>query len=307
MVLIVVLFPETKYRREFNEASTMGTVVLEDTSKPSVQHVDTSEQSTVVAPTGGGRPSMRQYLPIQRSDNRWKAFLIRDFFSPFRIVVYPIILWAALCLTGPADLTLYYNLTESAILSASPYNMHPIDVGYTNFAFAIGSVVGVLTAGPFSDWMIKRSTIRNNGIREAELRLPALIPFGIALAVGMALAAAATQYKWPWPVLVVLGYGSAGLGITSIPTIGIAYAVDCYKPVSGELMVIATVMKNTSGFAMSYWVPSLGEAHGLMVPLMVWFTFTMLPLFLAIPLWIWGKRLRRWTKDACVHKYEKLL
>lgn len=305
MVLITILFPETKYRRKSNETTLSEDLASRDAAKRSTEHVDVNEQGATIV--GHGRPALRQYMPIQKPDHRWKAFLIRDFISPFRIVIYPIIFWAALCLAGAADLTLYYNLTESFILSVAPYNFDTAGVGYSNFAFVVGSVIGVLTAGPFSDWIVHRATIRNNGVREAEMRLPALIPFGVALAIGVSLSAVGIQYSWPWPVLVIFGFGSAGLGVTSVPTIGIAYAIDCYKPVSGELMVIATVLKNSSGFAMSYWIPSLGEAHGFMTPLMVWWTFTALPILLAIPLYFWGKNLRRWTKNVTVHQYEEPL
>jgi MFS family permease len=80
-------------------------------------------------------------------------------------------------LAGPADLLLLFNLTESPLLSSPAYRFNPGQVGYTNFAFFVGGIIGVATAGPFSDWLARRSTKKNNGIREAEMRLPALIPF----------------------------------------------------------------------------------------------------------------------------------
>jgi hypothetical protein len=47
--------------------------------------------------------------------------------------------------------------------------------------------------------------------------------------------------------VLVVGYGFAGLQVVTIPTITITYAIDCYKPATGEIMVIATVCKNTFG------------------------------------------------------------
>lgn len=40
--------------------------------------------------------------------------------------------------------------------------------------------------------------------------------------------------------LLSAGLGFSGLALTSIPTISVAYAVDCYKTISGEIMVVAT-------------------------------------------------------------------
>lgn len=307
--LIIACFPETKYPR-LSEPRPAPQVAREEVTDPNPQtkatsmtHVETPETSTALI--GRGRPSRRQFLPIQKPDTRWKQFLIRDFFAPFRIAIYPIVIWAGLCLMGASDLVLIFNMTESFILSVAPYDMATDEVGYTNFAFAIGAIIGMATAGPLSDWIIKKATAKNNGVREAEMRLPALIPYAVLVTIGVALSAAAIQRQWPWEVLVIMGYGSAGLGITSLPTIGIAYAIDCYKPISGELMVVGTVLKNTVGFGMAFWVPDLGEKYGFMRPLMIWFTFTALPFVLAIPLYFWGKNLRRITRNSSVHHYEE--
>ena len=154
-------------------------------------------------------------------------------------------------LAGPADVLLIFNLTESSLLAAPPYNFNPGQVGYTNFAFFIGGLIGVATGGPLSDWVAKRATRRNNGIREAEQRLPALIPFSILTVILHVVGGLATQRHWSWPILLVFGYGLSGLSVTTVPTIAIAYAIDCFKPISGEIMIIATIFKNTVSFVPS--------------------------------------------------------
>lgn len=47
--------------------------------------------------------------------------------------------------------------------------------GFFNFAILIGALLGLLTAGPLSDWISMRATIKNNGVREPEMRLPAMV------------------------------------------------------------------------------------------------------------------------------------
>jgi hypothetical protein len=44
-----------------------------------------------------------------------------------------------------------------------------------------------------------------------------------------------------------------------------------------------------------------------MTPLMVWFTFTVGPMLLALPLYFWGKRLRMATRNSSVHSYDEML
>ena len=222
-------------------------------------------------PVGKGAPNRQSFAFFRRPDPRWKQFLIRDITLPVRTFLYPIIFWAGLLVANSANTLLLWNMTESSVLSNLPYNWTPSQVGFANFAFAIGGIVGLATAGPFSDWIAKRATRRNNGIREAEMRLPAIIPFAVLSAIGIVIGGLGYQHLWPWESILVVGYGLTGLSVTTVPTIAIAYAIDCYKPISGEIMVVATVLKNTQGFAMSYWVPSLAARNGLLTVCMVQF------------------------------------
>jgi hypothetical protein len=230
--------------------------------------------------------------------------LVRDIFSPLYVFLFPIIFWAGLNVAGPANLLLFWNLTESSVLSSPPYNWSPGAVGYSNFAFVVGGMLGLVTAGPFSDWVAKQMTKRNNGVREAEMRLLALIPYFITTVIGIVVGGLAYDRQWKWQLILVFGYGLTGLSATTVPTIAIAYAVDCYKPIAGEIMVVATVLKNTCGFAMSYWVPPLAARKGLFAPAMVEFALTVGPMLLGVPLYFLGKRLRKLTRNSAVHRYE---
>lgn len=107
---------------------------------------------------------------------------------------------------------------------------------------------------------------------------------------------------WPWPAIIVCGFGFSGLAVTSIPAISIAYAVDCYKPISGEIMVVGTVLKNVLGFSLSYWIFDIAAKNGFVTVYMIQFAVSMLPVVLTIPLYYYGKSLRRMTKNSDIHK-----
>lgn len=62
------------------------------------------------------------------------------------------------------------------------------------------------------------------------------------------------DHYWTWQVIIVLGFGLVGVQVVSIPTIAITYAIDCYTPVAGQIMVISTVCKNTFGVSFLYRV-----------------------------------------------------
>lgn len=233
--------------------------------------------------------------------------MVRDLTTPFIVFFNPIVFWAALMLAGPADLLLLFNLTESGLFGSPAYNWSPSAVGYSNFAFFIGGLIGVATAGPLSDWLARRATTKNNGIREAEMRLPALIPYVCVFIISHIVGAVGYQRLWPWQAILVCGFGFSGLAVTSIPTIAIAYAVDCYKPISGEIMVVATVLKNVLGFCFSYWVFSVAARDGFVAVYMTQFAVDMLPVVLTIPLYFFGKSLRRWTRNSDLHRMEAMI
>jgi hypothetical protein len=237
-------------------------------------------------------------------------FVIRDTWTPVKVFFNPIILWAGLMLAGPADLVLFFNITESVIFAAPPYLFSPENVGYTNFAFVVGALLGLASAGPFSDWVAARATRKNNGIREPEMRLPALWFFMFITILSVILGGIGYQRHWGWGHIVVWGYGFAGFGVTTVPTISITYAIDCYKPISGEIMVVATVIKNFIGFSYSYWLFSVAHTSkdGWITPAMVVFACTVGPALFAFPLYYGlGKKIRTWTRNSDVHRMEQII
>ncbi|KAF2644118.1 MFS general substrate transporter [Massarina eburnea CBS 473.64] len=321
--MIALTFPETKYHRRggAKSVSPPGSIrgvlgentsdeIEKETGIASRNSDETEGTNARLLPVGHGRPSRKQFMPFQKPDSAWKSFVVRDIWTPIKVFFNPIIFWAGLMLAGPADLVLFFNLTESPVLAAPPYNFTPEQVGYTNFAFVVGALLGLATAGPLSDWIAARATVKNNGVREAEMRLPALCFYMIITILSVILGGIAYQRQWAWGHIIVWGYGFAGLSVTTVPTICIAYAIDCYKPIAGEIMVVATVCKNFIAFSYSYWIFDLAYSSkdGWITPAMVIFACTLGPALFAFPLYYgFGKRIRRWTRNSNVHRMEEMI
>lgn len=324
IVLLALTFPETKFHRDSAKAQNAN--ATPGSNQPGVTEEDTREGSTekqtpqiVDHPSdseislsflGQGRPSREQFMPFRKPDSRWKTFVVRDTWTPVKVFFNPIVLWAGLMLAGPADLVLFFNISESVIFAAPPYLFGPEGVGYVNFAFVVGALLGLATAGPFSDWVAARATRKNNGVREPEMRLPALWPFMIITILSVILGGIGYQRHWPWGHIMVWGYGFAGFSVTTVPTISITYAIDCYKPISGEIMVVATVFKNLIGFSYSYWIFNLAQTSkdGWITPAMIIFACTVGPAFFAFSLYYgMGKKIRTWTRNSDVHRMEQVI
>lgn len=131
-----------------------------------------------------------------------------------------------------------------------------------NFAILVGAFIGLATAGPFSDWVSARFTRKNNGIREPEMRLIAMVPYVIIMYLGNIVVAVGYEKKWPWEAIVIIGFTCAGIQVAALPAISSTYAVDSYKPVAGSLFVAITVNKNVWGYGFSKFITPWAEEAG---------------------------------------------
>jgi Major Facilitator Superfamily len=312
---LLFFFPETLWNRSTQSPKVQSgtTTPLQDGKPQLTTHSDSSsaeeaiaDESIVDHQLGRGRPSRSQFNLTQGINRKALSTIWHHIVTPIELFSFPIVFWVCMAMGAAANALLCVNITQSQALAAPPYNFGPQNVGFANFALAAGAVIGLLTAGPMSDWIAMRATRRNGGIREPEMRLPALIPFILIAALGMTVVGVGYQNHWPWEAVIILGFTCVGMITVAIPTITITYAIDCYKPVAGQIMVIATVVKNTFGFGETYYVNkwAITAPSGFVAPLMLLGAmtvgFTTLGMLVSLK---WGKTMRRWTRDAKVHGF----
>lgn len=304
IVGLFVLFPETRRMYRKSAAPTPASMHRDEKDPASARLEDVPAEAQLDAHLGKGRPSRKQFSVLQPIDRDALRDVVRHFVTPVRLFFIPIIFWASMSMGAAANALLACNLLQSQVLAAPPYNFSPAQVGYANFALVGGGAVGLLVAGPWSDWLSARSTRRNKGIREPEMRLISLVPFIAAALVGLVAFGVGSQDQWPWPAIIIVGLGLAGLQVVAIPTIVITYAIDCYKPVTGEIMVIMTVCKNTFGFGMTYYMNDWATADGFIPPMMLLMAMTVgFTLIGMVFFMFYGKTCRRWTKDSKIHQF----
>lgn len=314
LIGLVFLFPETRRMHEspsmmaLSRSLDAGAVGVDDktssTQLESFHDIGETEASGQDQWLGRGKPSRSQFSLRQPIDREALRSILRHLLTPVHIFFFPIILWASMSMGSAANALLAVNILQSQALAAPPYNFTPAQVGYANFALVGGGVLGLLVAGPWSDWLSAKATAKNGGIREPEMRLPSLIPFVAAALVGLVAFGVGIQHEWPWPAVVVVGFGLVGLQVVAIPTLAITYAIDCYKPATGEIMVIATVCKNTFGFGMTYYMPDWAAGEGFIPPVMMMLAMTVGITLLGVILFIFfGRSCRRLTRDSKVHGF----
>ncbi|KHN98022.1 MFS transporter [Metarhizium album ARSEF 1941] len=265
--LLIVLFgfPETIWHRARDDGRGSGNGDwAAKSSDPALQDVvhDAREPGRPQESwIGRGRPNREQWQIFQTTPLTWRL-VWHEVWMPWRIFLFPIVLFASFAVSWSCSGLLIINLTQSQVFSAPPYNWSAQSVGFTSLPLFVGAIIGLVTAGPFSDWVCARATARNGGVREPEMRLPAMIPYIVLMMLGHVVPAIGYQQKWPWQAIVIVGYTCTGIQVAGLPSIASTYAVDSYKPVAGALFVAITVNKNVWGYGMAEFVTAWSEEAG---------------------------------------------
>lgn len=273
LVVCIFFFPETRYHRELPAATTEadaangvitnGTVGVtkeapgdSDQEKPlalqdegleitptatkrsnangsDLAHVHTHEDPSL----GCGKPGKKQFMPF----SAYAGGVLRELWLPLYLHIFPIVEFAAFAVSWSAAGFLVVNLSQLQVFAAPPYNFSPQTIGFFNISVLVGGLIGLFTCGPLSDWTAAYLTKKNNGVREPEMRLVAMVPYIIIMIIGSVVTAVGYDRHWPWQVIVIIGYSFLGIQVSALPSISSTYAVDSYKPVTGSLFVAITV------------------------------------------------------------------
>lgn len=212
-------FPETKWRRmhpdEIRKVETEKAVqsstgkVNVDTKEgltgieksvsaelPDLSHAATAPKDPFL---GKGKPSKQQFKLFQPNAHPFKSILL-DLWIPWKLFAFPIVEFASFVVSWSASCLLTINLTQSQAFAAPPYEFTPLTIGFFSFANLVGAIIGLVTAGPLSDWISMKLTRRNNGVREPEMRLPTMIPYFILMLIGNFIVAFGWRDGWTWKV-----------------------------------------------------------------------------------------------------------
>lgn len=218
-ILLLFLFPETTWQRspplEAHRQNTETKVSCKQipqkgiseppgTPKPAIEELKTAQHETEAVAelgiwNGKGYPSKAQFS-LLRSGTQSPRRILTNFFMLWKLLLFPIVELSAFVVSWSASFMLELNLTQSQAFAAPPYNLKAQTIGLFNIAILIGAFIGLATNGVLSDWLAMTLTKRNNGIREPEMRLPAMIPFVMIAVLGNIVVGFGYQYKWSWKV-----------------------------------------------------------------------------------------------------------
>lgn len=216
-----------------------------------------------------------------------------------RIFTFPAV-WFAGLQWGMQNVALSFYLTvQEDYWVEAPWYYGDAAVSNMNLPCLIGSVIGCFYGGYCSDkfqlWMSRR----NKGIMEAEFRLYLMFLCVAIFPTGMWLFGIGSSKGWSWPVPYV-GLGFIGFGYGCAGDLSITYLADSYPDMILEGMVGVAVINNTMAmiftFVASYWLDT-----GLRDCFIELGVLSLVILMLSLPMIMFGKRSRQWTRERYVN------
>ncbi|POS78715.1 hypothetical protein DHEL01_v202899 [Diaporthe helianthi] len=220
---------------------------------------------------------------------------------PFGLILLPPILWAALV----ESVTIGFLVAVTSNVDPafhSAYNFEAWQVGLCFIASCLGSAIGIPAGGKLGDVVADHFTKKNGGIREPEMRLPAILPSLITTPLALVLYGVGIQNKLHW-ICPTIGLGLLNFSVVQATNIALVYVIDSYRPVAGEVTLAVMGFKSLFGFLLSFytnpWVAQSGylNAYGAMAGI------SAAILVLWVPLYVWGRHIRHVTWSWPVISY----
>ncbi|OAA63700.1 Major facilitator superfamily domain, general substrate transporter [Niveomyces insectorum RCEF 264] len=199
---------------------------------------------------------------------------------------------------------LSFNYIFPLKITAAPYNWSETSSGL----IAVASLIGYGLAIPFtpsSDIIAARLTRRNGGIREAEMRLSAMLPAMLLAPTGLIIFGFAAQRNLHWVVYFV------GVGLTQFSsyfyfTFTLAYAIDSYTTNVSEMLIAMNLGKQAISFGMGLDLLEWITEHGYAVMIAGAFTAVLLANNLSLIIFmLFGKRIRIFMSHTWLARMHK--
>ncbi|PWY74323.1 MFS general substrate transporter [Aspergillus heteromorphus CBS 117.55] len=245
----------------------------------------------------------RNVSPRKRAHRQWMSLILgynpdasftRTVWDILCNAAYPQLLWCSLTIGVSVGWNIVVQLTASRTFIAPPYNFPLGSIGLLSLSGFIGSLLAFYLGGRLIDVLSTRYTRRRGGPRLPEYRLPGIIIPGTIGPAGILIFGLCVANHASWAGSAV-GYAMQAFGVAAISNVAVTYALDCYRGITGEALVIIFIIRNTIGMLLSLyatdWIDHQGAAKvfGEMTAIQV------VSVLLAVPLFFWGGRLREIT------------
>jgi Major Facilitator Superfamily len=201
-----------------------------------------------------------------------KQLLILSLKRPFVLLFISPIVLSLSVLMGVNYAYLYLCFTTFPIVFQRVYGFSEGTSGLAYLGLGIGSLIGLMIVGRFSDRIVVSMTLRN-GVRKPEYRLPFMIFAHLFIPLGLFWYGWAADKQAPWYVRLmnfqltprivpIIGSGvfSAGVLGTFMPIT--TYLIDAFQIYAASALAANTVLRSVLGALLPLAGPSMVSLLG---------------------------------------------
>ncbi|KAI9171314.1 MFS-type transporter [Paramyrothecium foliicola] len=311
--IIFLLCPETAYRRDdalntdINASTELNNLSKDGVSDPAANQPDEHPprkgfvlfpSSNALQPIGhAGTPkhTFAESISLfngRKTNDRYWVLLLR----PFPLLANPAFIWGCLTQGTMIAWTVLLAVVNAALFIGSPYFWGEVKSGYTYAAPFLGSIIGFIIAGAFSDSSIKYMTRLNKGIYEPEFRIAVLSIWNLVIGgiglYGFGLTAGEVgggRYSFYVPI-TFFAFTVASTIISAV--VSSLYIVDAYRDLAVEGLTLMIIFKNILSFILTFFAFDWLIAGGIKDTIVVVASVQVVICLLSIPMYLYGKRLR---------------
>ncbi|EJD47757.1 putative MFS transporter [Auricularia subglabra TFB-10046 SS5] len=293
---------ETMYKRAVPSGSSTPSID-EDKEGKGVKDADLKDVERSHRAIPIRKPFLQTLKPWSYVDHEAQFFM--TMVRPFTYFFVPAVFWVITTYgiyIGLGALT--FNFTFPILITSPPYNWSETNSGL----IAVATIIGYFLAIPFmssSDRLAAFLTRRNNGVREAEMRLGVLLPVMFLSPAGLVLYGFTAERHLHW-----FGY-FAGVALNQFTsyfyfTFTVSYAVDSYYANTSEMLIAMNLGKQAISFGMGIFLLEWIMEHGYAVMIAGAFGSLVLANNLAVLIFIFfGKRIRVLTSKTWLAQLHK--
>ncbi|KIX96929.1 uncharacterized protein Z520_07043 [Fonsecaea multimorphosa CBS 102226] len=300
-VLMFLFVPETTYRREsIYETDIVKVETFEEIEKAHEEHREhaiavkelnepaAAGSSSRIPPKKTFVQELKFYNGVFSHDSilKWVLGMFLTLLNPAGC--YSIIVSGLLCAwyVGSA-------IILAGIFAGPPWLFDPAQIGYLGAGPFVGGMIGSIIVAVSGDRVVKWMTIKNKGTYEPEFRLVFMLPCAIFSGFGMFFFGY-TMAHGSSAVLCAFCQGLMMVGVLIGVWSTMSYGLDAFRSQSNEMFVMNMFFKNFMFYGLSNFANNWVAAKG---PEEIMFTFggtTLAMCLLAIPVYMYGKKLRSW-------------
>jgi hypothetical protein len=199
LVVVIFTFPETNYIRKIDCAASSQDSLTKD-EKPGERQLENGESREYQPARKTWVQELKIFTGTYTNESLWDLFI-----RPIVLVILPPVLWGSFVMSVTIGFLVAVTSNVASAFNTA-YGFEPWQTGCCFISALIGSFIGIWGGGHLSDTIADWFTKRNGGLREPEMRLPAIAISLITTPLALLLYGAGIQYNLHW-VCPTIGLG----------------------------------------------------------------------------------------------------